>query len=101
MITYLSHQINGKILTGIFMYKNKRGATTYYYVPALNLKHAAMVSEVGKVLGTLTYPHLILPYSAYYGHTAACCGGPRCSPIDWWYNKINLQILALSIYVKM
>ena len=24
-----------------------------------------MVAEVGVVLGTLTYPHLILPYSAY------------------------------------
>jgi hypothetical protein len=26
-----------------------------------------MAAEVGGVLGTVTYPHLILPYSAYYG----------------------------------
>ena len=27
---------------------------------------AAMVAEVRGVFDTLTYPHLILPYSAYY-----------------------------------
>jgi hypothetical protein len=38
-------------------------------------------SRVGGVFGTLTYPHLILPYSAYYGRLASQIGGPRCSPI--------------------
>ena len=33
--------------------------------PCVSTCHAAMVAEVGVVLGTLTYPHLILPYSAY------------------------------------
>jgi hypothetical protein len=45
--------------------------------------HAAMVAEVGGgVFGTLTYPHIIviLLYSAYLGHLAVHCGGPRCSP---------------------
>jgi hypothetical protein len=32
----------------------------------------------GGVFGTLTYPHLILPYSAYYGHLASHYGGPWC-----------------------
>jgi hypothetical protein len=30
-----------------------------------------MVAEVRGVFGTLTYPHLILPYSAYYGRLAS------------------------------
>jgi hypothetical protein len=34
----------------------------------------------GGVFGTLTYPHLILPYLAYYGHLAVHCGGPWCPP---------------------
>jgi hypothetical protein len=31
----------------------------------------------------LRYPHLILPYLAYYGHLASQHGGPWCSPIPW------------------
>ena len=32
----------------------------------------------GGIYGTLTYPHLILPYLAYYGHLASHYGGPWC-----------------------
>jgi hypothetical protein len=32
---------------------------------------AAMVAGVEGVFGTLTYPHLVLPYSAYYDHVAS------------------------------
>ena len=38
------------------------------------------------VFGALTYPHLILPYSAYYGHLASHYGGLWCSPTGWWCN---------------
>ena len=47
---------------------------------------AAMVAEVGGVLGTLTYPRLILPYLEYYGHLTVHYGGPWCSPITQWCN---------------
>ena len=36
------------------------------------------------VFGTLTYPHLIVPYLAYYGHLASYYGGPWCSHIRCW-----------------
>ena len=36
------------------------------------------------VFGALTYPHLIVPYLAYYGHLASYYGGPWCSPIRCW-----------------
>ena len=32
------------------------------------------------VFGTLTYPHQILPYSAYHGHLASHYEGSWCSP---------------------
>ena len=56
---------------------------------------------VGGVFGTLRYPHLILPYLAYYGHLASQHGGPWCSPIPWWCNKKHLQVPEPPIYVKM
>ena len=53
------------------------------------------------VLGTLTYPHLILPYSAYYDHIATHYGGHRCSPIPCWCNKRQLLVPAPPIYGKL
>ena len=58
-------------------------------------------SRSGGVFGTLTYPHLILPYSAYYGRLAAHYGGPRCSPITCWCDKRHLQVPEPPIYNKM
>ena len=51
-------------------------------LPALLLASwvAAMVAKVGGVFGTLTYPHLIRPYSGYYGHLASHYGGPWRPP---------------------
>ena len=40
------------------------------YIAAAVALLAAMVAEVGGILGTLAYPHLILPYSGY-GRTIA------------------------------
>ena len=37
---------------------------------------AAIVADIRGVFGTLTYPHLILSYSAYIGHLASHYGGP-------------------------
>jgi hypothetical protein len=39
----------------------------------------------GGVFGTRTYPRLILPYSAYYGHLAPhhMYVGPWCPRIAW------------------
>jgi hypothetical protein len=62
---------------------------------------AAMVAGVGGVFGTLTYPHLILPYSAYYGHLVSHCGGPQCSHIPWLYAKKHLKVPEPHIYGKM
>ena len=42
---------------------------------------AAIITKAGGVFDTLTHPHLILLYSAYYGRLASHYGGPRCSPI--------------------
>ena len=53
------------------------------------------------VFGTLTYPHLIPPYSAYYGHLASHIGGPRCSPIPWWCDKKHLEVPEPLIYEKL
>ena len=53
------------------------------------------------VFGTLTYPHLIRPYSAYYGHLASHYGGPRCSPITCWCDKKHFQVPEPPIYNKM
>jgi hypothetical protein len=55
----------------------------------------------GGVFGTLTYPHLILPYSAYYGHLAVHCGGPWCPPIPWWCDKKHLKVPEPPIYGEM
>ena len=60
-----------------------------------------MVVEVRGVFGTLTFPHLILPYLAYYGHLASHYGGPWYSPIAWWCNIGQLQVPEPPIYVKM
>ena len=60
-----------------------------------------MVAKVGGVFGTLRYPHLMLPYSAYLGHLASHCGGPWCSPIPWWCDKKHLQVPEPSIYGEM
>jgi hypothetical protein len=60
--------------------------------------HAAMVAKVGGVFGTLRYPHLILPYLAYYGHLASQDGGPWCSPIPWWCTEKHLQVPGPPIY---
>ena len=68
---------------------------------SLHSLHAAMVAEVRGVFGTLTYPHLILPYLAYYGHITSYYGGPWCSPIAWWCNIEQLYVPEPSIYVKM
>jgi hypothetical protein len=39
------------------------------------------------VLGTLAYPRLILPYSAYNGRlSSSALWGDWCSPIPWWCN---------------
>ena len=62
---------------------------------------AAMVAKVGGVFGTLTYPHLIRPYSGYYGHLASHYGGPWCPPIACLCNKTHLQVLEPPIYDKM
>jgi hypothetical protein len=48
------------------------------------LDSAAMVAEVGVVFGTLTYPHTILPYSAYYGHLEHRTMGSLGPSIPWW-----------------
>jgi hypothetical protein len=53
------------------------------------------------VFDTLTYPHLILPYSAYYGRLTSHYGSPWCSPITWWCDKKHLQRPAQHIYVQM
>ena len=60
-----------------------------------------MVAKVGGVFGTLTYPHLIRPYSGYYGHLASHYGGPWCPPIPCLCNKTHLQVLEPPIYEKM
>ena len=60
-----------------------------------------MIAEVGGVLGTLTYPHLILPYSAYYGHLESHYGGPWGPRIPWWCEEKHLQVPEPPIYVKM
>jgi hypothetical protein len=62
---------------------------------------AAMVAKVGGVFGTLTYPHLILPYSAYYGHLASHYGGPWCSPIPCWCDNKSLQVPGPPVYKNM
>jgi hypothetical protein len=68
-------------------------------VPMYHLAHTPMVAEVGGVLGTLTYPYRILPYSAYYDHRAAHDGGPWCSYIVCWCNKkyLNAQLDLLLL----
>ena len=60
-----------------------------------------MVAKVGGVFGTLRHPHLIQPYLAYYDHLASHYGGPRCSPIPWWYDKEHLKVPEPTIYAKM
>jgi hypothetical protein len=55
----------------------------------------------GRVFGTLRYPHLILPYLAYYGHLASHYGGPWCSPIPLWCTEKHLQVPNPPIYVKL
>ena len=62
---------------------------------------AAMVAEVRGVFGTLTYPHLIRPYLAYYGHLASHYRGPWCSPIAWWCDMGQSLVPEQPIYVKM
>ena len=59
-----------------------------------------MVAEVRGVFGTLTYPHLILPYSAYYGHleSHALWGFLVLSS---WCDKKHLHLPKPHIYVKM
>ena len=64
-------------------------------------EHAAMVAELRGVFGTLTYPHLILPYSAYYGHLESHYGGSWCSPTAWWCDKKHLHVPEPPIYGKM
>ena len=61
----------------------------------------AMVAEVRGALGTLIYPHLIRPYSVYYGHIATQYGGPSCSPISCWCNTRQLLVPAPPIYEKV
>jgi hypothetical protein len=53
------------------------------------------------VFGALTYPHLILPYSAHYGQLASHYGGHWCSSIPWWCDEKLLKIPKRPIYVKM
>ena len=53
------------------------------------------------VFCTLTYPHLILPYSGYYGHLASRYGGHWSPPIPWWCNKKHSHVPEPPIYVKM
>jgi hypothetical protein len=55
----------------------------------------------GRVFGTLRYPHLILPYLAYYDHIASQCGGHWCSPIPRWCNHKHLQVPGPPFYVNM
>jgi hypothetical protein len=55
----------------------------------------------GWVFGTLRYPHLILPYLAYYDHLASHYGGPWCSPIPWWCDQKHLHVPYPPIYKKM
>ena len=68
---------------------------------AATRRRAAMVAEVRGVFGTLTYPHLILPYSAYYCHLESHYGGSWCSPTAWWCDEKHLQARKPFIYVKM
>ena len=69
--------------------------------------HAVMVlvAEVGgRVLGALTYPHLIIQYSACYGRLAShymVLPYTSTLAIPWWCNKGHLKILVLPIYRKM
>jgi hypothetical protein len=53
---------------------------------AVTINRGSYSAEVGGVFGTLTYPHLIPPYSAYYSHIESHYGGPWCSPITWCCN---------------
>jgi hypothetical protein len=62
---------------------------------------ATMVAEAGGVFGTLTYPHLLLPYRAYYGQLASHYGGHWCSPIPWWCDEKHSNVPEPPIYVKM
>ena len=56
----------------------------------------------GGAFGTVRYPHLILPYSSYYGHLASHYGGPWYPPITWWCNIGQLLIVPEPpIYEKM
>jgi hypothetical protein len=53
------------------------------------------------VFGTLTYPHIILQYSAYYGYIASHYGGPWCSPKFSWCDEKHLQVPEPPIYGEM
>jgi hypothetical protein len=59
------------------------------------------LSVWGGYFGTLTYPHLILSYSAYYGHLASHCGGPWCPRIPWWCDKKHLHRYLSHLYTCM
>ena len=60
-----------------------------------------MVAEVRGVFGALTYPGLILPYSAYYGHIESHYRGSWCSPTAWCCDKKHSQVPKPPIYLKM
>ena len=57
--------------------------------------------KAGGVFGTSIYPHLILPYSAYYGQLASHYGGHWRSHIPWWCDLKHSQVPETPIHVKM
>ena len=61
-------------------------------------EQATIMNEVCRVFGTLTYqyPHLILPYSVYYGHY-----GHWCSPMRCWCDNEHLQVPGPPVYKIM
>jgi hypothetical protein len=69
----------------------------------VQLPAAAMIAEVGRVLGTLAYPHLILPYSGYYGHLASHYGvlGAPLYPVGEITRTYGVHVPVLPVYKNL